>query len=169
MIDRKTQIEQLLGKLHSLKRLMTPDNPEAADGECPNRSPLMEHVHGHHLHRHPFSGTESLAPSQWLVLHLVGRNSGIGVKELAAALGITSSAATQLIDGLVKKGLLLRQPSEEDRRALRLSLPEESRKRIETMMEHRLTRAVDIFGVLDDAEFQTLLDLLNKVITRTQI
>jgi len=68
----------------------------------------------------------------------------------------------------VKKGLLLRQPSEEDRRALRLSLPEESRKRIEKMMEHRLSRMLDIFGVLDDAEFQSLLDLLNKVIARSQ-
>ena len=169
MIDRKTQIEQLLGKLHSLKRLMTPDNPETSDIECPSRSGLMEHVQNDHLHRPTCNGAESLAPSQWLVLHLVGRTHGIGVKELAAALEITSSAATQLVDGLVKKGLLLRQPSEEDRRALRLSLPEESRKRIEIMMEHRLTRAVDIFGVLDDAEFQTLLDLLNKVITRTQI
>ena len=36
-------------------------------------------------------------------------------------------------------------------------------------MQHRLEGMIDLFGVLDDTEFQALLDLLNKVITRTQI
>ena len=185
MIDRKKQIEQLLEKLHSLKRLMTPDNPESSGVECsapsqpaglvdnrdscPVRSKREDRHDGNETCRQSFPNEEQLAASQWLVLHQVGHQNGIGLKELASSLGITSSAATQIVDGLVKKGLLLRQPSEEDRRALRLSLPEESRKRIDIMMEHRLSRMVDIFGVLDDAEFQMLLDLLNKVITRTQI
>ena len=168
MIDRKKQIEQLLEKLHSLKRLMTPDNPETSGNQYTGRPELDERVDSAETCRPSFMDEERLAPSQWLVLHQVGHQNGIGVKELAASLGITSSAATQLVDSLVKKGLLLRQPSEEDRRALHLSLPEESRKRIEKMMERRLTHMVDIFGVLDDAEFQNLLDLINKVITRTQ-
>ena len=168
MIDRKNQIEQLLEKLHSLKRLMTPDNPESSGVECSAHSQPGGLVDNRDSCRQPLQIEQQLAPSQWLVLHQVGHQNGIGVKELAAALGVTSSAATQLVDGLVKKGLLVRQPSEEDRRALRLSLPEESRKRIDKMMEHRLTRMVAIFGVLDDTEFQNLLDLLNKVISRTQ-
>ena len=163
MIDRKKQIEQLMEKLHSLKRLMTPEIPDAL-----GRLDAEERINGNEPCPQSVLVEERLAASQWLVLHQVGHQNGIGVKELAASLGITSSAATQLVDGLVKKGLLLRQPSEEDRRALRLSLPEESRKRIEKMMEHRLSRMLDIFGVLDDAEFQSLLDLLNKVIARSQ-
>jgi DNA-binding MarR family transcriptional regulator len=168
MIDRKKQIEQLLEKLHSLKRLMTPDNPESINGPCPGRSQSEDQADIAGTSRQSFLDEERLAPSQWLVLHQVGHQNGIGVKELAASLGITSSAATQLVDSLVKKGLLIRQPSEEDRRALRLSLPEESRKRIDTMMAHRLERMVDIFGVLDDVEFQNFLDLINKVIARSQ-
>jgi DNA-binding MarR family transcriptional regulator len=167
MTDRKKQIEQLLEKLHSLKRLMTPDNPESLNGQCPDRAQPEDQVDNETC-RPPFLAEERLAPSQWLVLHQVGHQNGIGVKELAASLGITSSAATQLVDSLVKKGLLIRQPSEEDRRALRLTLPEESRKRIDTMMAHRLERMVAIFGVLDDAEFQNFLDLINKVIARSQ-
>ena len=169
MIDRKTQIEQLLEKLHSLKRLMTPDNPESLSSQCPVRSHHEEPAGGTETSAQPFPDEERLAATQWLVLHQVGHQNGIGVKELAASLGISSSAATQIVESLVKKGLLLRQPSEEDRRALHLSLPEESRKRIETMMAQRLARMVDIFGVLDDAEFQSFLDLINKVITRTQV
>jgi DNA-binding MarR family transcriptional regulator len=144
MTDRKQQIEQLMEKLHSLKRLMTPDSLAAGGEDC-------------------------LAHSQWLALHLVSRQEGIGIKELAAALSITSSAATQLVDGLVNKGFLNRQPSLEDRRALHLSLPEESRQKIDAIKVQRLERLCAIFGALDDAEFQTLLDLIDKVISRNQI
>ncbi len=166
MTDRKQQIEQLTEKLHLFRRLVAPEAQANSGYDCPTRSGLMGRVHSHHL---PFQREECLAPSQWLALHLVGHQNGIGLKELAASLGITSSAATQLVDGLVKKGLLNRQPSDEDRRALRLSLPDESRKRISAMMEQRLARLSAVFGVLDDTEFQTLLDLIDKVITRSQI
>jgi DNA-binding MarR family transcriptional regulator len=143
MINRKQQIEQLMEKLHSLKRLMTPDS-QAAGEDC-------------------------LAHSQWLVLHLVSRQEGIGIKELAAQLGISSSAATQIVDGLVGKGFLNRQPSLEDRRALHLSLPEESRRRVEAAKKQRLERVSAVFDALDDAEFQTLVALLDKVISHGQI
>ena len=139
MTDRKHQIEQLMERLHSLKRLMIPDIQTTAGEEC-------------------------LAPSQWLALHIISRQEGIGIKELAAQLGTTSSAATQLVDGLVKKGLLDRQPSTDDRRALRLSLPDAARQQIETMKEQRLDHLCTLFSALDDAEFQALLSLLSKVI-----
>ncbi|WP_158513482.1 MarR family winged helix-turn-helix transcriptional regulator [Dehalogenimonas formicexedens] len=129
-------------KLHSLKRLMNPDT------QCP--------------------GEEPLAHSQWLALILISRQEGIGIKELAAQLGISSSAATQLVDGLVAKGVILRQTSPDDRRALRLSLPEESRQKIEAMKVQRLERFCAVFSSLDDDEFRTLIGLLDKVVTNSQ-
>ncbi len=144
MIDRKQQIEQLVEKLHAFRRLMAPDS----------QSPC---------------GEESLAPSQWLALLLIKRQEGIGIKELATLLGTTSSAATQLVDGLVKKGLLDRQTSPDDRRALRLSLPDAARQQIEAMKEQRLEKLEAVFSALDETEFKTLLDLIDKVISRTQI
>ncbi|PPD57440.1 MarR family winged helix-turn-helix transcriptional regulator [Dehalogenimonas etheniformans] len=141
MNDRKQQVEQLIKKLHSLKRLMNPD------AQC--------------------TGEEFLAPSQWLALFLISRHEGIGIKELASKLGISSSAATQLVDGLVDKGMLLRQPALEDRRALRLSLPKESRKKIEALKVQRLERFCAVFSSLDDEEFRTLIGLLDKVVTHS--
>ncbi|MBQ7190607.1 MAG: MarR family transcriptional regulator [Kiritimatiellae bacterium] len=44
--------------------------------------------------------------------------SGVNLKDLAERLGITSSAASQVVDGLVKDGLLLRIPSQTDRRSV---------------------------------------------------
>ncbi|AKG54177.1 transcriptional regulator MarR family [Dehalogenimonas sp. WBC-2] len=114
-------------------------------------------------------GSECLAHSQWLALRLVSKQEGIGIKELAAQLGITSSAATQLVDGLVNKGLLDRQPSAEDRRSLHLSLPAESRQQIEIVKEQRLNHLSSIFNALDDVEFQTLLNLFDKIINNNTI
>lgn len=129
-------------KLHSFKRLMSPES------QC--------------------AGEDPLASSQWLALFLISRQEGIGIKELASQLGISSSAATQLVDGLVAKGMLLRQPSLDDRRALRLSLPEESRQKIEALKVQRLERFCVVFSPLDDEEFQTLVGLLDKVVTHSQ-
>ena len=144
MTDRKKQVEQLMEKLHSLKRLMTPDSQVSGGEDC-------------------------LAHSQWLVLLMVSRQEGIGIKELAAHLGISSSAATQIVDGLVGKGFLNRQPSLEDRRALHLSLPEEARRRVETAKAQRLERVSAIFNTLDETEFQTFIGLINKIISHSQI
>ncbi|XUW99819.1 MAG: MarR family transcriptional regulator [Dehalogenimonas sp.] len=130
-------------KLHSFKRLMTPDS------QC--------------------SGIDPLAHSQWLALRLISHQEGIGIKELAAHMGISSSAATQLVDSLVGRGMLLRQPSPDDRRALRLSLPEQSRQQIEALRTQRLERICAIFSPLDDNEFQTLIGLLDKVVNPSQL
>ncbi|MEN8615233.1 MarR family transcriptional regulator [Dehalogenimonas sp. THU2] len=144
MTNRIQQIEHLMGKLHSLKRLMAPESHTACGEEC-------------------------LAPSQWLALHLISRQEGIGIKELASLLGITSSAATQLVDILVKRGLLIREPSPDDRRALCLVVPEEARRQIESIKDQRLERMESVFSALDDAEFQMLMNLIDKVISGSQI
>ncbi|MDV2989755.1 MAG: MarR family transcriptional regulator [Dehalogenimonas sp.] len=125
-------------RFHSLKRLMAPDTQAAAG--------------------------EGLAHSQWLALHLVSENEGIGIKELAGLLGITSSAATQLVESLVCKGLLTRQQSLDDRRALILSLPEASRQQVEAVRQQRLEQLNQVFGVLDDAEFEILSCLVDKIV-----
>lgn len=138
MTDRRQQIGRLMEKLHSLKRIMAPDQSNLG-GDC-------------------------LAQSQWLALHLVSRQEGIGIKELAGQLGITSSAATQLVENLVNKGLLIRQPSAEDRRALCLSLPEESRKQVDAIKEERLGHLATVFESLNDTEFETLINLIDKVV-----
>lgn len=140
MTDRRAQIGRLMSSLHAMKRLMAPETQSPATGDC-------------------------LAHSQWLVLHLVSQHEGIGIKELAGLLGITSSAATQLVENLVNKGLMLRQPSTEDRRALCLSLPEESRKQVEAVRQERLQRLGTLFEPLTDAEFETLIGLIDKIVT----
>jgi DNA-binding MarR family transcriptional regulator len=144
MTDRKQRIGFLMGRFHALKRLMAPENRNTASGDC-------------------------LAHSQWLALHLISENEGLGLKELAGRLGISSSAATQLVESLVGKGLLERQPSPGDRRALVLTLPEATRRHVEQVRQERLERLAGLFSSLDDAELENLIRIIDKIVDSNNI
>lgn len=58
----------------------------------------------------------SLTPPQGFVLRMVLKRPGVLNRELADELGIARPTATRLVDGLIAKGLVERQPSAEDGR-----------------------------------------------------
>ena len=53
----------------------------------------------------------------------------IRIKDIAQSLGITSGGVSQIVDNLVRDGLVIRQASEEDRRVSWIALSEEGKKR----------------------------------------
>ncbi len=131
---------------------------------------LMEDFHSlkHSMAFKPLRNTTAprITPSQWGVLMMIGRHIGSTVKDVASCLGITSSAATQLVDGLVKSGYVLRQPNKKDRRTVQLMLPKKTEVQMEKMKKQFLRKFVGLFEVLDDQEFDLYLKL-NKKITNT--
>ena len=111
----------------------------------------------------PFSYEIDFTYSQMLMLDIVKMNAGIGIKELAASLGITSSGATQQVDSLVKKGYLLREGNEDDRRSLRLRLSRDLEKQIEEMKTAFIEKLTVFFNVLTDKELATYAALNRKI------
>lgn len=89
-----------------------------------------------------------LTYSQWQVLNNVGKNKSINIKDLAGLLDITSSAATQIVDGLVNKGFLSRKRSKADRRVLEIALSKKSLMHLKKSMK----KICPIFDVLGDRE-----------------
>ena len=65
---------------------------------------------------------ETLHPGEGHTLQLIGRNPGVTVSELAATLGRTPSACSQMIRRLRQKGWVRQQRPEENRRLLCLYL-----------------------------------------------
>ena len=65
-------------------------------------------------------------------LYALTRDTGKGVqlKVLAEKLSITPAAASEMVDTLVKKGVLTRTPDPRDRRAIAISVSDELQKRI---------------------------------------
>jgi len=107
-----------------------------------------------------------ITPAQWRILILIEGQGQSTVKGLASMLSITSSAATQLIDGLVESGYVLRETSKEDRRVVSLTLSKKTKAQVEKMKKHVLHKFLDFFEVLNDREFNQYLLLTQKIVER---
>jgi DNA-binding MarR family transcriptional regulator len=139
MTNRKQKIEELLADLQSLRRTMA--FRAAGSAKMPR-----------------------ITPSQWGLLMLVEQRGKSTVKDVAKTLNITSSAATQLVDGLTESGYLLRKTSADDRRTVTLTLSKKSQSQVSRMKKDVLQKFLKIFAVLTDKEFDQYL-ALNKKIT----
>lgn len=137
MQDRKVDIETLIEATQALKRKM-----------------LSAYA----------TKKRSITPSQMLVVGHVFRNPGISTNETAAALKMTGSAVTQLVNGLVKAGYIKRERDRDDKRAHRLFLTARSKKRIAEYREKRAKFMLDIFKSLSDEEFKLYVALHKKLI-----
>lgn len=110
-----------------------------------------------------------ITPSQWGVLMMIEGRSGITVKDIAKTLNITSSAATQLIDGLVTSGYVGREEHAEDRRKVTLSLSSKTKRQVEKMKNESIEQFLKFFEVFSDREFRQFVSLHQKLFERHQI
>jgi DNA-binding MarR family transcriptional regulator len=113
---------------------------------------------GEHLHRNPVTA------AQWEALFAVHQRGEAPVKDIAAALGVSSSAVTQLVDGLVEGGYLERAASAEDRRAVVLSLSKKSARHFKEIKRHKVAQFLRVFAPLSDREFDHYCALTKKLV-----
>lgn len=141
MTIRKKQVEELMESFQSLRRSVT---------FRPLGSSLIPRI----------------TPSQWGVLMIIGQRGGCTVKDVAKALGISSSAATQLIDGLVTSGYVMRKTDSKDRRVVLVSLSTKSKAHMEKMKKQMLKKFLQFFDALNDKEFDQYVLLSKKITNR---
>jgi len=101
--------------------------------------------------------------SQWFVLTLIGHTKKIRIKDLSEMLGMSSSAVTQFVDGLVQSGYVTRQEDSKDRRSAQLKLSPKGKKHIATMKETRITEMAGLFDALTNSELEEFLRLHKKI------
>lgn len=138
MIDRTTHVEELMDAAQFLLR-------RKASGMSPLR--------GNHI-----------TPSQWLVIGYVFQHEGVSTNKAATALHMTGSAVTQLVNGLVAKGYVKRKQNPDDRRAYRLVVSAESKKRIIAFKKKRVLMILHMFKALTDKEFKQYVTLNKKIL-----
>ncbi len=143
MTNRKQKIEELLTDLQSLRRTM-----------------MLRTAGSTKLPR--------ITPSQWGVLMFIEQRKKSTVKDVAETLGISSSAATQLVDGLVASKYLMRETYAGDRRTVTLTLSKKSKKQVNKMKKQALQKFLKFFEVLNDKEFNQYTLLNKKIVKRFQ-
>ena len=138
MINRKQKIQELLIDLQSLRRTMALRSAKSA--EMPR-----------------------ITPSQWGVLMLLEQKGSSNIKDVATSFSVTSSAATQLVDGLVTSGYVLRKTHAKDRRSVTLTLSKKSATQLAKIKKHAAERFLTLLESLNDAEFTQYVALNKKI------
>lgn len=141
MTTRKQKVEELLESFGSLRRVMA--------------------FHPVHTAKMP-----RVTPAQWGALMSIEQQGKSTVKDVSKALGITSSAATQLVDGLVTSGYVTRKTYAEDRRVVTLALSGTTKKHVGAMKKEVLQKFLTFFDVLNDKEFSQYILLNKKIVER---
>lgn len=86
------------------------------------------------------------------------------IKELAELFGISSSAITQVVDTLVKDGLLKRKEDISDRRKLSVSLTAKGKKVLDQVKKARVDGLSNILSILNEEELLALSNIQKKII-----
>lgn len=136
-----------------------------------NRKKVMEELlHNMHAMRHKlvvgYTGKKDIVitPSQGFVLRFIAEHNNTNVKAIAQSLHITSSAATQLVDGLADNGYLVRTDNPQDRRVITLSLSTKAKKLFKEFEEQSMEKMKKLFSILTDTELVQYA-AINKKIT----
>jgi DNA-binding MarR family transcriptional regulator len=101
--------------------------------------------------------------TQLKLLYLVAHTDVLNMSDAAAFLGVTSGAVTKVVDKLVRRRLLRRNAPQEDRRTIRLSLTETSRRMMSAYLVARDNRAGAAFRQFSPDELQRTAELLDRV------
>ena len=105
--------------------------------------------------------------SQFRLLKLVAMTNAQTLGDVATFLGVSNAAASKAVDKLVRRGLLLRNEAQTDRRAIELSLTEPSRRLLaayDAAKDRTLTRVFRQLSPQDLRHTVELLDQLSAVI-----
>jgi DNA-binding MarR family transcriptional regulator len=138
MIDRKEQIAGLIDNLRAVYKGMVKFGPS-------------------------FLNELNITYAQMIILGLVRENEGISVKNLAATLGITSSAATQQVNNLVKRGYLVREESDIDRRLVRIRLTGAMDKQVEILEARLVEQFAPLLDTMTGEELSQYCLLTGKI------
>jgi DNA-binding MarR family transcriptional regulator len=109
-----------------------------------------------------------VTPAQGMVVHEIARMGGATTRAMATHLGISSSAVTQLINGLEDAGIVRRLADPRDGRRARIELTDYGVELYERFDRARLAQATELLKPLTDEEASILARMLRKIVDTRQ-
>lgn len=126
---------------------------------------LLRHIMRNHYR---FVRQNGLTLPQMMILYHIQRVGGCTVSDVGEEFGISSAAASQMLDRLVQQGYLIRQEHPFDRRVKENSLTEAGKQIIEASMNAHQNLVAEWAKRLDMNSQQQLLPLLDTLIGMLQ-
>jgi len=100
---------------------------------------------------------------QMSILNILRHEGGLKMKEIAKYLSVTTSAATGLVERMVKLNLLRRVLDQKDRRVIRIHMTEKGRRIIDDIERARYKMIMKLFGRLAPLERKRYLETVKKL------
>lgn len=115
-----------------------------------------------------YARESGLSMSQLGALFHVHRSGSSGVTDLGDDLGVTSSAASQMLERLVQQELVLRSEDPSDRRVRRIILTDKGFQVLKESMRTRQSWLYDLSETLSDSEKEAIMAALNILIDKAK-
>jgi len=105
----------------------------------------------------------ALTPAQYHLLSALrdGRSRNVG--ELAAAAGVSSPTATRMLDALEREGVVVRRPSDEDRRRISVEMTEAGEEAMAQARGRREQARDLVYAELSPEERAQAVHLLSRL------
>jgi DNA-binding MarR family transcriptional regulator len=113
-----------------------------------------------------YARESGLSASQLGALFHIHRMGTSGVTDLGDDLGVTSSAASQMLERLVQQDLVLRSEDPHDRRVKQIVLTDKGLEIIQQSIRTRQRWLVDLVETLSDTEKETVIAALEILIDK---
>jgi DNA-binding MarR family transcriptional regulator len=126
--------------------------------EVSMRSSMRNFIH--------YARKSGLSMSHLGAIFHIHRMGSCGVTDLGDHLGVTSAAASQMLERLVQQGLILRKEDPDDRRVKRIALTETGHRILEEGIQARQGWLDDLAYTLSDDEKKTIMASLNILIDK---
>ncbi len=97
------------------------------------------------------------------IISIVGRSGSVIMREIAEQVHLAVSSVTPTVDKLVKKKLVRRERSEEDRRIVSVALTEKGQKIYQMEVESYIRLSASILQALTDQEQEHFIGYFRKV------
>lgn len=101
------------------------------------------------------------------VLFYLDRHGEVTMKELTPLMHVTSSAMTQLVEGLVKHDYLMRTHDSVDRRVVKIQLTKQGAKRLHAFRESLFEQMATKLQGVSDQELKTMSEIARKIAANT--
>jgi len=104
-----------------------------------------------------------LTLSQFRLLKLVAMTDAHTISDVGLFLGVSNAAASKAVDKLVRRKLLRRKEGRPDRREIRLSLTEASKRLLDAYEQKKRRKLAEVFQGFAGDELRRTADLLDRI------
>lgn len=110
-------------------------------------------------------GAKERRKPQTELLYILSRAKEMTIKQIAAAMYITSSAATQMVETLVKEGLLQRSDDPKDRRVVIVRLTSQGKTHFNNFKKSHLSQIDQALRKLSNEDLKQAIRIRRKIIS----